>query len=65
MASSVDGLRIVKSGVHHCVAYITAIVVFGLSWLAVAISDIGSAQATAVVAFTSKPVVFSRAEAGH
>ena len=59
------GLRIVKSGVHRCVAYITATGVFGLSWLTVAISDFRSARATGVVAFTSKPVVFSRAEADH
>ena len=37
------GLRIVKSSVHRCVAYVTATVVFGSSWLAVAISDFGSA----------------------
>jgi len=56
------GLWIVKSDIHYYVAYVG---MFGSSWLAVAISDFGSARAAGVIAFMSKPVVFSRAEAVH
>ena len=59
------GLRIVKSGVHRCVACITATVVFGSSWLTVAVSNFRSARVAGVVAFTSEPVVFSRTKASH
>ena len=57
-----------KSGVDRCVAWsfiISMTVVFGSSWLAVAVSDFGSARVAGVVAFASKPVVFSRTKASH
>ena len=39
--------------------------VFIVSWLAVAVSNFGSARITGDVASTSEPAVFSRAKAGH
>ena len=39
--------------------------VFIASWLAVAVSDFGSARIAGAVASTSEPVFFSRAKAGH
>ena len=65
MASSVDRASDCEIWRSRRVAYITATVVFGSSWLVVAISDFGSARAAGIVAFTSKPVVFSHAEVVH
>ena len=62
------GFRIVKSGVDRCVTQsfvIVATIILVQSWLAVAVSDFGSARVTGVVAFTSEPVVFSRTKASH
>ena len=38
---------------------------FIASWLAVAVSDFGSARIAGAVASTSEPAVFSHAKAGH
>ena len=38
---------------------------FAASWLAIAVSDFGSARVAGAIASTSEPAVFSRAKAGH
>ena len=62
------GFRIVKSDVDHYVTQsfiIAATVMLVQSWLAVAVSNCGSARVAGIVAFASEPVVFSRTKASH
>ena len=44
---------------------IIATFVFTVSWLAIAVSDFGSARIAGAVASTSELAIFSRAKAGH
>jgi hypothetical protein len=48
-----------------CSFIIISTLVFIASWLAIAVSNFGSARITGAVASTSEPAIFSRAEAGH
>ena len=62
------GFGAAESGVDRLVLrsfIIIATLVFIASWLAVAVSDFGSARIAGAVASTSEPAVFSRAKAGH
>ena len=62
------GFGAAESGVDRCVLcsfVIIATLVFIASWLAVAVSNFGSARITGVVASMSETVVFSRVKAGH
>ena len=62
------GFGAAESGVDRRVLrsfIIIATLVFIASWLAVAVSDFGSARIAAAVVSTSEPAVFSRAKAGH
>ena len=62
------GFRIVKSGVDCYVTQsfvIAATAMLVYSWLAVAVSDFGSARVAGVVAFTSEPVIFPRTKVSH
>ena len=57
-----------KSGVDCYVLQsfvVAATVMLIKSWLAVAVSDFGSARVAGIVAFASEPVVFSRTKASH
>ena len=58
-AESDIGRRVLRSFI------IISMLVFIVSWLAVAISNFGSARITGVVASMSETVVFSRVKAGH
>ena len=65
---SLTGFGAAESGVDRRVLrsfIVIAMLVFIVSWLAVAVSDFGSARIAGAVASTSEPVVFSRAKAGH
>ena len=62
------GVGAAESGVDRCVLryfVIIATLVFIASWLAVAVSDFGSARIAGAVASTSELAVFSRAKVGH
>ena len=62
------GFGTAESGVDRSVAHnfvIIATFVLAAPWLAVAISDFGSARIAGAVASTSELAVFSRAKAGH
>ena len=62
------GFGAAKSGVDRCDMrsfIISATFVFIASWLAIAVSDFGSARIAGAVASTSELVVFSHAKAGH
>ena len=62
------GFGAAESDVYQCVMrsfIIIATFLFTASWLVIAVSDFGSARIAGVVASTSEPAVFSRAEAGH
>ena len=62
------GFRATESGVDcriFSIFFVDSTLVFVASWLAVAVSNFGSARITGVVASTSEPVVFSCAKASH
>ena len=62
------GFGAAESGLDHHVLrsfIIVSTLVFIASWLAVAVSDFGSARIAGVVASTRELAVFSRAKAGH
>ena len=65
---SLTGFGAAESGLDHRVLrsfIIISTLVFIASWLAVAVSNFGSARIIGVVASTSEPTVFSRAKAGN
>ena len=60
------GFGAAESGVdRRDLRYFVVTLVFIASWLAIAVSDFGSARIAGAVASTSEPAVFSRAKAGH
>ena len=60
------GFGAAESGVdRRDLRYFVVTLVFIASWLAIAVSDFGSARIAGAVASTSEPVVFSRSKAGH